>query len=327
MYSFFSRRRVDGLLADMDASIASAVAEEESSVKLGRHYLLATLATAARTRRGSVGLVLLLVVVLTAGIGPWVAPYSSTALVTVPFGKPSSQFLLGGDDLGRDVLSRVLCGGWVLLVMAVVATVMGVVVGASAGIYAAYARGRLDGLIMRTVDVMLAFPPIIFALLLVSILGPQLWLIVLAVGISHAPQVARVLRGATLDVTERDFVKAAELQGLAPAAIIGKEILPNLVSPLMVETGIRLTYSVIIISGLAFLGLGQQPPSPSWGTMINENRIAMVANPWGVIVPAILIGILAIGINTFTDAVARVTIGIERRPEELGLVGNPLAEL
>lgn len=306
--------------------MAPAIEEEALSVKLGRHHLLATLATAARTRRGSVGVGLLLLVVLVASIGPWIAPYSSTALVTAPFAKPSSQFLLGGDDLGRDVLSRVLCGGWVLLLMAVAATAFGVAVGATAGIYAAYVRGRLDSLIMRTVDVMLAFPSIIFALLLVSILGPQLWLIVLAVGFSQAPQVARVLRGATLDVTERDFVKAAELQGVKPGKIIRTEIFPNLVSPLMVETGIRLTYSVIIIAGLAFLGFGQQPPSPSWGTMINENRIAMVANPWGVIAPAILIGMLAIGINTYTDAVARVAIGIERRPEELGLVINLSAE-
>jgi len=211
--------------------------------------------------------------------------------------------------------------------MAVAATAFGVIVGAAAGVYAAYARGRLDSLIMRTVDVLLAFPSIIFALLLVSILGPQLWLIVLAVGMSHAPQVARVLRGATLDVTERDFVKAAELQGEGQTRIIGKEILPNLVSPLMVETGIRLTYSIITIAGLAFLGFGQQPPAPNWGTMINENRVAIVANPWGVIVPAILIALLAIGVNTFTDAVARVTIGIERRPEQLGLVDNLSAEL
>jgi peptide/nickel transport system permease protein len=311
----------------MSGAMPQPISEDMSSVKLGRHHLLTTLVTTAKTPRGSVGLGVVSVVVLVAVIGPWVAPYSSTALVTAPFAKPSSAFLFGGDDLGRDVLSRVLDGGWELLIMAVAATAFGVIVGAAAGVYAAYARGRLDSLIMRTVDVLLAFPSIIFALLLVSILGPQLWLIVLAVGMSHAPQVARVLRGATLDVTERDFVKAAELQGEGQTRIIGKEILPNLVSPLMVETGIRLTYSIITIAGLAFLGFGQQPPAPNWGTMINENRVAIVANPWGVIVPAILIALLAIGVNTFTDAVARVTIGIERRPEQLGLVDNLSAEL
>ncbi len=247
-------------------------------------------------------------------------PYSTTAIVTTPFARPSSQFLLGGDVLGRDVLSRVLGGGWVLLAMAFAATTLGVAVGSAAGIYAAYVRGRIDGLVMRTVDVLLAFPQIIFALLLVSLVGPKLWLIVLAVGISHLPQVARVLRSATLDLSERDFIKVLELQGMRTHRIITKELLPNLVSPLMVEIGIRLTYSIIIISGLSFLGFGPQPPAANWGTMINTNRVAIVANPWGVVVPALLIALLTIGTNTFTDAVARVTIGLERRTEEAALL-------
>jgi peptide/nickel transport system permease protein len=173
---------------------------------------------------------------------------------------------------------------------------------------------------MRTVDVVLAFPQIVFALLLLSMLGPKLWLIVVAVGVSHAPQVARVLRSATLDVSERDFVKVAELQGMPPAKILRKEILPNLISPIMVETGLRLTYSIILISGLAFLGFGQAPPAPNWGYMINENQVGLPVNPWAVIVPAALIALLTIGTNTFADAIARVAIGVERRPEEAALV-------
>ena len=214
------------------------------------------------------------------------APHSPTALLTLPFAKPSGQFPLGADFLGRDVLSRVLDGGWLLLLMAVAATALGIVAGAAAGISAAYLRGRPDGLIMRTVDVILAFPQLVFALLLLSILGPKLWLIVLAVGLTHAPAVARVLRSATLDISERDFVKVAELQGMRPATVMAKEILPSLSTPLMVEAGLRLTYSIIIMAGLAFLGFGQPPPSPSWGTMINENRAGLALNPWAVIVPA-----------------------------------------
>ena len=159
-----------------------------------------------------------------------------------------------------------------------------------------------------------------FALLLLSMLGPKLWLIVIAIGVSHAPQVARVLRAATLDVSERDFVKVAELQGMPPTKILRKEILPNLISPIMVETGLRLTYSIILISGLAFLGFGQAPPAPNWGYMINENQVGLPINPWAVIVPAALIALLTIGTNTFTDAIARVAIGVERRPEEAALV-------
>ena len=281
----------------------------------GRHPWLTVLWTAARTPRGAAGLAMALLVVLLAVIGPALSPHSPNALLTLTFAKPSSQFPLGGDVLGRDVLSRVLGGGWLLLLMAVAATAIGIVAGATAGISAAYLRGARDGIIMRTVDVILAFPQLVFALLLLSLLGPKLWLIVLAVGLSHAPAVARVIRSATLDVAERDYVKVAELQGMRPAKVMAKEILPNLISPLMVEAGLRLTYSIVIMAGLAFLGFGQPPPAPSWGTMINENRIGLQLNPWAVIVPAVLIALLTIGTNTFTDAVARVTIGVDRRPE------------
>ena len=287
-----------------------------------RHQWLSTLWTVVRTPRGATGLALALSVTVLAIVGPAVAPQSPTALLTVPFAKPSSRFPLGSDFLGRDVLSRVLAGGWVLLLMAVAATALGIIVGASAGISAAYLRGWTDGLIMRTVDVILAFPQLVFALLLVSVLWPRLWLIVLAVGLSHAPAVARVLRSATLDISERDYVKAVELQGMRAAKVMRKEILPNLISPLMVETGLRLTYSIVIMAGLAFLGFGQQPPAANWGSMINENRIGLALNPWAVVVPALLIALLTIGTNTFTDAVARVTIGVDRRPEESVLVDD-----
>jgi peptide/nickel transport system permease protein len=293
-----------------------------SAARIRRHQWLAVLGPAARTPRGAAGLALAGLVVLVAVAGPFVAPHSPEALVTLSYGKPSAQFPLGGDFLGRDVLSRVLAGGRLLLLMAVTATAIGIGAGAAAGVSAAYLRGRTDGLIMRTVDVILAFPQLVFALLLLSILGPRLWLIVLAVGLTHAPAVARVLRSATLDISEREFVKVAELQGMRPAAVMAKEILPSLSTPLMVEAGLRLTYSIIIMSGLAFLGFGQQPPAPNWGTMINENRTGLPLNPWAVIVPAALIALLTIGTNLFTDAVGRVALGADRRPEEAALVDD-----
>ncbi len=288
--------------------------------RMGRHPWLSVLWTAARTPRGAAGLALASVIVLIAVAGPFVASKPPDALLTLPFAKPSGQFPLGGDFLGRDVLSRVLNGGWALLLMALAATAIGIATGAAAGMSAAYLRGRSDSLIMRTVDVILAFPQLVFALLLVSLLGPKLWLIVLAVGLTHAPAVARVIRSATLDVSERDYVKVVELQGMRPAKVMTSEILPNLISPLMVEAGLRLTYSIVIMAGLAFLGFGQAPPAANWGLMINENRSGLPLNPWAVIVPAVLIALLTIGTNTFTDAIARVTIGVDRRPEEAVLL-------
>ena len=273
------------------------------------------LGAALRTPRGRVGFGLTIVVVAVAALGPAFAPHSATSFVTTPFAPPSGKFPLGG-----DVLSRLLDGGWQLLLIAAAATALGVVLGAIAGISAAYLRGAPDTLIMRVVDVILAFPQLVFALLLVSVIGPKLWLLVVAVGLSHAPQVARVIRSTALDVSERDFVKAVEILGTPRRRVMAKEILPNLVTPLMVETGLRMTYSIVIIAGLSFIGFGIQPPAPDWGLMINENRIGLSENPWAVVAPAALIALLTIGLNTFTDAVARVALGVDRA--EQAVVGE-----
>jgi peptide/nickel transport system permease protein len=270
------------------------------------------LSGALRSGRGRFASGVLLVVLAVAVIGPFVAPHSATEVVTATFNKPGAGYLLGGDNLGRDVLSRVLNGGWVLILLALAATAIGLAVGAIAGLLAAYVGGATESIIMRIVDIVLALPQIIFALLLLSVVGPKVWLLVLAVGLSHAPQVARVVYAAAQDVTERDFVKVARLWGMPPLKVITSEILPNLLTPLMVEAGLRMSYSVIMISGLSFLGFGRQPPAADWGLMINENRLGIYTNPWCMAVPAMLIALLAVGINMFTDAVARASLGEER---------------
>ena len=297
--------------------LVEAETRPRTSARLPRHQWLSTVVTAVRTPRGAVGLTLAGLVVLVAAIGPFLAPHGSDEFVTRSFTPPSRQYLLGSDELGRDVLSRTLNGGWLLLAMAFAATALGLVAGTLAGVSAAYRRGRIDTLIMRGADVILAFPQLVFALLLVSIVGPKLWLIVIAVGVAHAPQVARVMHSATLDISERDYVKYAQLQGIPPSRVMTREIIPNLVSPLMVEAGLRLTYSIVIMAGLAFVGFGQQPPAPNWGTMINENRIGLQSNVWAVAVPALLIAVLTIGASNFTDAIARVAIGVDRRSSEV----------
>lgn len=296
------------MTTEPSAGTPSRAASRQSSA------LVRLLINAARTRSGSIGLALSAAVVAVAVVGPFVAPQDPTALVTTPFAPPDPEFLLGGDNLGRDVLSRVLSGGWVLLLMALMSTLIAVTVGSLAGMTAAYHPGWLDNAIMRTADIGLAVPQIVFALLFVSIIGPELWLVVLVVGLTMAPSVARVMRSASIDVAERDFVKAVELMGIRTVTIILRELLPNVVSPLMVETGLRLTYSIITIAGLSFLGFGQAPPAPNWGIMIAENRVGIGTNPWGVIVPAVVVAVLTVGTNLFTDAVARSSI--DRRSGE-----------
>ena len=282
-----------------------------------RHEWLVILRRAARTPRGAAGLTVSGFVVLLAIIGPFIAPHDPTVSVAQTFGKPGSgNGLLGGDVLGRDVLSRVLAGGWLLLAVAAAATALGVILGVTLGITAAYAGRWKDGLIMRVVDIFLAFPQLVFALLLVSVAGTHIWLLILAVGLSHAPQVARVVRSAALDVCERDYVKAVELYDTPSLRVMMGEVLPNILSVVMVEFGLRFTYSILIIAGMSFLGFGLQPPTPNWGLMINENRIGLVVNPWAVIVPAALIAVLTVGLNTFTDAIARASLGVDRPVEE-----------
>ena len=256
---------------------------------------------------GTVGLVLALAVILFAIIGPFVTPHSPVEFAGKPYQPAGGGLLLGADSLGRDVLSRLMAGGSGILALAAIATIMGVLAGAIMGIAAGYLKGAFDELVMRVLDVAMAFPQTILALLFVSIVGPAPWLIALMVGVIHAPQVARVARAASLKLADADFVLFAETTGASSWKIMTREILPNIVDPLLIELGLRFTYSIALIAGLSFLGFGQQPPIPDWGLMINENRIGMAQNPWAVLAPIALIAVLTIGMNLFTDGISRLS--------------------
>ncbi|MET3719239.1 MULTISPECIES: ABC transporter permease [unclassified Arthrobacter] len=267
---------------------------------------------ALQSKRTVVGLVLSLAVLAVAFLGPYLAPHSATEFVAAPFSPAGIGGPFGTDNLGRDVLSRFLAGGQTLMILAIVATALGVGLGALVGVLAAYRRGWLDELLMRAGDVALAFPQIVLALLFLSIIGPELWLLVLMVGFGHLPRVARVVRGAALSVVERDFVKAAESVGIPRWRIMIGEIVPNISSTLAVEFGLRLTYSIGLVAGLSFLGLGMQPPAADWGLMINENRIALTISPWSVALPVIAIALLTVGTNLVTDGLAKASIGSDK---------------
>jgi peptide/nickel transport system permease protein len=216
--------------------------------------------------------------------------------------------------LGRDALARFLFGGRSVLVLAAAATALGVGVGILLGLIAAYARGFVDDMLMRVLDVFMAFPPIIFALLVVSMLGSQPWLLVLTVAAAHAPRVARVARGSALEVIERDFMRVSESLGESAVRILLRGVLPNISSPLLVEASLRMTYSVGIMASLSFLGLGLQPPAADWGLMINENRNGLTIQPWPVLLPTLAIVLLTIATSLIADGMSRSVLGIERTP-------------
>ena len=269
-----------------------------------------------RLPRTKVGVLLVLLLVGTAVFGPFFAPHDPTAFAGAPYAKPGSGIPLGTDALGRDVLSRFLWGGRSILGLSAAATAIGLVLGVSIGLMAAYSRGLLDDVLMRAMDVILAFPSIVLALVAVSTVGPKLWLIVLVVGLTTMPRVARVTRGASAELVERDFVQAAEALGEPRAKLLLGELLPNITSPLMVEASLRLTYAIGLIASLSFLGFGRQPPAADWGLMINENRVGLSIQPWGVLMPVIAIALLTIGTSLIGDGLSRASAGIDRGGEE-----------
>jgi peptide/nickel transport system permease protein len=267
--------------------------------------------------RTRIGLALVGFIVLVAIVGPYLAPYGPSTPVGAPNATPGGKAVLGTDYLGQDVLSRVLYGGRSILAMAVIATALGLIVGAAIGLVAAYSRNALDDTLMRGMDVIMALPSIMLALVAVAIVGPHAWVIVAAIALTTAPRVARVARGAAQPIVERDFIACSEAMGVPRWRIISGELLPNTLGPLMVEASLRLTYSIALIAALAFLGLSTNPNSANWGTMINENEIVLPVQPWGALAPIIVIALLTLGTGLIGDGIARTAAGIDRaRGEE-----------
>ena len=284
-------------------------------LRWSRRPLVLLVRRAWRLGRTRAGVVLVLLLLGTALIGPYFAPHDPTAFAGAPFASPSGKILLGTDYLGRDILSRFLWGGRSVLGLSAAATAIGLALGLLIGLTAAYSRSLLDDVLMRAMDVILAFPSIVLALVAVATVGPKLWLIVLVVGLTTMPRVARVTRGASLEIVERDFVQAAEAMGESRLKILAGELLPNITGPLMVEASLRLTYSIGLIAGLSFLGFGLQPPNADWGLMINENRQGLTVQPWGVVMPVIAIALLTIGTSLIGDGLSRASAGIDRGAE------------
>ncbi|MDX6366025.1 MAG: hypothetical protein QOK30_1101 [Nocardioidaceae bacterium] len=268
---------------------------------------------ALRLWRARIGAALILLLVIVAFVGPYVAPHAADEFVAIPNTPPGGNGgLLGSDYLGQDVFSRFLEGGRSILVMAVVSTAIGLLFGIAIGLVAAYARNALDDILMRGMDVIMAFPQIMLALVAVSLVGAKAWVIIVAIALTTAPRVARVTRGAAQPIVERDFVAATESMGLSRIRILTGELLPNILGPMMVEASLRLTYSIGVIASLAFLGLSPDVNGANWGTMIKQNQLALTTQPWGALAPIIAIALLTMGTGLFGDGIARTAAGIDR---------------
>jgi peptide/nickel transport system permease protein len=255
-----------------------------------------------RSPQGQLGLLIVGLLLIVVIVGPSIAPHNPESLAPLQrYKPPSAAYWLGTDQYGRDILSRLLVGARATVVLAILATVLGTLVGAVVGTASAFLGGRADEAIMRTVDAVMSIPSLLFALLIVNLLGKSSLNAVLAVGIAFAPGMARVTRSVALAVRKQDYVNAAVARGESVGFIILREMLPNVMAPTIVEMTIRIAFAIMLFATLSFLGLGAQPPASEWGLMVAEARRFMHLSAWMILWPSLAIALVAIGFNLLGD--------------------------
>jgi peptide/nickel transport system permease protein len=251
------------------------------------------------------GLVVLMVIVGVALIGPLVAPHPLAQPIGVPGAGPGHGAVLGTDFLGRDVLSRVLHGGLSVIALAVLTVSLTYLIGVAVGMIAGLSRSLVDPILMRSVDVLITFPPLVLLLLLISGAGASFLVLTVGIVLVLFPGVARIVRTATLEVSTTGYVEAATGRGESAFAIMRREILPNIAPPILADLGVRFSGAIILAASVNFLGLGAKPPAANWGLMVAENREIIATNIWSVLVPAVLLALLTISVNLLGDAYSR----------------------
>ncbi len=255
-----------------------------------------------RTPQGALSVAILLLLAFACILGPAIAPQDPEHIDFLGrFRPPGVLDWLGADQLGRDVLSRLLVGARTTIPLALAATLLGTLTGAVVGTLSAYLGGRWDEAIMRTIDAVMAVPGLLLALLIAAALGKSSGNAMLAVAIAFAPGMARVTRSVALTVRRQDYVSAAIARGERGHWIVLREMLPNVIAPVVIETTIRVAFAVMVFATLSFLGLGAQPPASEWGLMVAEARPFLHQAPWMLIAPGAAIALTAIGFNLLGD--------------------------
>lgn len=259
------------------------------------------------TKATALGTSIVLIFVVIAFVAPLIAPYGvNEQIYSEARQAPSAAHWFGTDHLGRDVFSRVLLGAGDILLLAGLGTALAVLCGTTFGLFSGYSGGRVDEIMMRFFDGLLAMPALLLALLLLGTLGPSRNSVFIVMVIVYTPIVARVVRSVVLSVRSKGFVEAARLQGESTAWVLFREILPSVLPTLAVEAALRFSYAIFLVASLGFLGVGVQPPSPNWGLMVNEARPHVGQLPWALFFPAAAIAIVVIGVNLMADGVKRI---------------------
>ena len=277
-----------------------------------RHPLAETWDNLRRSWGGMIGLSLIVLHVLLALASPNIVPQDPLEMNSQLRNElPSSEHLFGTDKLGRDIFSRSLVGGRVALLVTVLGTTIAMTWGGLAGILFGFLGGRVDEIAMRIVDALLAIPWLLVLLLIISTLGTKPWVQTLTFGFTYGYTAIRVARAATLDHVTREFVLAARARGERKSTVVLRELLPNVLDVLLVDGAMTWSWMLLGFSSLSFLGFGVTPPTPDWGFMIAKNREILAIQPWSVFGPAIMLSSLIIGINLFSDALAKA-LGLDR---------------
>jgi ABC-type dipeptide/oligopeptide/nickel transport system permease subunit len=254
-----------------------------------------------RRKTAVLGLTLAAVVLLGALLAPWLALEDPLAMSPRRFGAPSASAWLGTDQFGRDLLSRLLYGARESMAVSFAAVGMATLIGGTIGLCAGFFGGRVDLLLMRGVDVLMAFPTLLLALAVVATFGGSIRNLILAVTLAYIPIFSRVVRGSTLSVKQNDFVEASRALGARDGRIMLRAVLPNVLAPVIVQATFNLSTAIMIEAALSFLGLGVQPPAPSWGGMLSEARNFMELDPWLALAPGGAITLAVLGFNLFGD--------------------------
>jgi len=250
---------------------------------------------------GALGGVIVAVVILLAVFADVLAPFDPTSQLGQPLQPSTGTYLLGTDEFGRDVLSRVIHGARVSLYVGIISVGIALVSGTILGLLAGYYGGKIDMTIMRLMDVLFGLPAIVLAIAITSVLGPSLNSVLIAIGIVYAPQFARVARAPVLSLRERDFVTAARAVGAGDLWLVGRHILPNMTAPIVVQATVAFSTAILTEATLSYLGLGTQPPTPSWGTMLNAGKQVLLLAPWTSIYPGLAIALTVLGFNLLGD--------------------------
>src|SRR6056297_98304 len=247
-----------------------------------------------------------------AGIfAPWIAPYGESEVISSAFAPADANMLLGADQLGRDMFSRIIYGARNTVGLALLATMAAFFMGATAGLLAAVKGGWFDQFMGRFADVIMSIPSLIFALLMLSIFGPDITVIIIAVAIIYAPRVFRLTRAVAGNVVVMDYIEAAKLRGEKDGYLIRKEILPNSTAPLVAEFGLEFCFVFLLVAGLSFLGLGIQPPTADWGSMVRENATLISFGDITPLIPAAAIALLTVGVNFVVDWMLHRSSGLK----------------